>query len=520
MAGRSRYVLDPIYQVYVPSFADGNGDGVGDLAGLTGRLDHLADLGVAALWLSPIHPSGGADCGYDVTDYVGIDPVYGDLADLDDLLAGAHRRGLGVLLDFVPNHTSDRHPWFEESRSSRGSSRRDWYVWADGRDGDPPNNWRSMFDTSSWQWDGPTGQYFLASHYPEQPDLNWENPLVRRAVTDAMRFWIDRGVDGFRLDVVHRLSKDPELRDNPVEAPAPQGTQRPRPHATGLHDLNGPRAHEFVREIRDAVGPEALLVGEVWMFDSDEVAKYTAQGELDLALNFAFAFSPWDAGAMATAVERTERAWAGGRQLCYHLSNHDTPRHATRFGELAVGPAAVLLLTLRGTPVMYYGEEIGMADGFVSPERRVDRLGRDPCRTPMQWSADPNAGFCPEGAEPWLPVAEGFERRNVMVASGEPDSVLGLYRRLLALRGRSPALRHGSYRRVEAPVGALAFLREARRERLLVAVSFGPEASTIRTFPGRVVAATQLEREGEDVPGELRLDGNQAAVVRLSGERG
>jgi alpha-glucosidase len=513
-----------VYQVYVRSFADGNGDGLGDLLGLAARLDHIVGLGADTVWLNPIHPAGGVDMGYDVTDYLDVDPAMGGMEAFDRFLAQAHGRGLRVLMDFVPNHTSDRHPWFVESRSSRDAPKRGWYWWADRRDGGPPNNWLSAFGGGAWVWDEPTGQYYLASFYPEQPDLNWENPEVRGAVGEAMRFWVSRGVDGFRLDAVHRLSKDPALRDNPVRTLSPDDPDALVLASRGdawasqhhVHDQNGPREHEYLREVRRAVGEEAFLLGEVWHPELVGVARYLGPDQLDLAFNFRFAAQPWEAEAMGAAVDAVEATWPSTAWPCYHLSNHDTPRHATRYGERAVRPAAVLLLTLRGTPVLYQGEEIGMVDGPVPPDRRRDRVGRDPCRTPMQWDGSPAAGFCPPGVEPWLPLAPGHEERNVARQLEDPDSVLALYRRLVALRRSSPALRRGRYERVEGPAGCLAYLREARGERFLVAVNFTSEEAAVPVGSGVVVLHTAVRREGERAEGTLVLGGDEAAVVRLA----
>jgi alpha-glucosidase len=509
-----------LYEAYPATFADGDGDGTGDLAGLTSRLGYLADLGVDAVWLTPIYPSGGVDGGYDVTDYRDVDPVYGGLEAFDRFLAEAHRIGLRVVLDFVPNHTSSRHPWFLDSRSSRRSARRRWYVWADGRPGDragrvgPPNNWLSTFGGSAWVFDPPTGQFYLASYYPEQADLDWDNPEVREAMTEALRFWVDRGVDGFRLDVVHRLSKDPELRDDPL-LPG-------RDPAEGwgaydhLYDLHGPRIHDHVRAIRRAVGPTTLLLGEINLFDLEKVFSYLAPGELDLAFNFPFAMGPWDAESKAEAVAMAEALAIRGPWPCYHLSNHDEVRHPTRFGERTTRAAAVLLLTLRGTPVLWQGEELGMTNVAVPPDRRRDRKGRDGARTPMRWDASPGAGFCPPGVEPYLPIGPGHRERNVRSESADPDSVLALYRRLLALRRRSPAIRSGTHRRIEAGPRLMAFLREARALRHLVVVNLSSEPAAFGLGGGGTVeVATSARLEGRRIEGTCRLEGDQAVVILL-----
>jgi alpha-glucosidase len=482
-----------IYQIYPASFADADADGVGDLEGIRSRLPYLGELGVDAVWLSPIYPSGGIDGGYDVTDYRDVDPVYGDLAALDRLLRDAHVRGIRVLLDFVPNHTSDRHPWFVESSSSRDAPKRDWYIWRDpAPEGRPPNDWVSAFGGSAWRWDAATRQFVLTTFYPGQVDLNWENPDVRRAVTGAMRWWIDRGVDGFRLDVIHRLSKGTDLRD-------------------------GPRSHEFVREIRQAVGPNALLLGEVWLFDPAEVVPYLAAGELDLAFAFPFAFSTWDARALGVVIGEVISRWSdAGASPCWHIANHDTPRPATRWGPLSVRAAAVLQLTLPGVAVLYQGDELGMQDGDVPPNRRRDRMGRDGCRTPMRWNGEPNAGFCPPGVEPRLPAGECPPRATVADQREDPDSVLALYRRLLALRRESPALNRGSFRALDGD-GALIFERTAPEERLVVAVNVGQRPRTVPIPEGEVVVATSVSREGPLVGGSVALGPNEAVVTRVGG---
>jgi alpha-glucosidase len=482
-----------IYQIYPSSYFDANGDGVGDFEGIRSKLPHLAGLGVDATWLSPIYPSGGVDGGYDVTDYQDVDPRYGDLGAFDRLLHDAHQIGIRVLLDFVPNHTSHRHPWFVESSGSRESPKRDWYIWREpAPGGGPPNDWMSAFGGSAWRWEERTGQYVLATFYPQQVDLNWENPQVRATVTSAMRWWIDRGVDGFRLDVIHRLSKGPGLSD-------------------------GPRSHEFVRQIRHAVGPDALLLGEVWLFDPTKVVPYLAPGELDLAFAFPFAFSTWDPRALGEVVDRVGREWsAAGAWPCWHVGNHDMPRPATRWGPGAVRAGAVLQLTLPGVAIVYQGDEVGMEDGDVPPDRRVDRMGRDGCRTPMRWDREANGGFCPPDVQPWLPVGDCPPGATVVDQGYDPDSVLVLYRRLLRLRRDSPALNHGAFRVLSSGAASgLVFERTAREERLVVAVNVGARP-TVATVPEGVVrVATSVAREGLRVGGDVFLEANEALAVQV-----
>jgi alpha-glucosidase len=368
-----------------------------------------------------------------------------------------------------------------------------------------------------WTRDERSGQWFLTSFYREQPDLDWSNHAVRAALADVLRTWNARGADGFRIDVIHGLGKDPDLRDNPSPASrdaAPGPGDPAGLHGERVYSENQPAVHDHVREIRAVVGAERLLLGEVWIFDLREVVRYLAPGELDLAFNFPFAFSPWEAGAIGEVLEVSERlfheVWPA-----WHLSNHDMPRHATRHGERAVRAAAVLLLTLRGTPVLYQGEEIGMADGVVPEERAVDRMGRDGCRTPMQWDGSPNAGFCPAGTEPWLLLAAGWEGRNVALQEADDDSVLALYRRLLAARRRHPALASGPYRTLAAPPGTLAFERTAPGERFAVAANLTGEVVEVPLGRGRVAVATSLGREGEVVGPGVGLGPDEAVVVAL-----
>lgn len=501
-----------IYTVYLRSAADGNGDGIGDLLGLRKRLSYFADLGVDALWLSPIYPSGGVDGGYDVTDYDSVDPLYGGMEAFDAFLAEAHGLGLKVLLDFVPSHTSDRHPWFVEARSSRNSQKRDWYVWADPRGGEPPNNWPSAFGGPAWTYDEASGQYYLTTFYPQQVDLNWRNPEVRARVISSMRSWIERGVDGFRVDAVMRLAKDPGLRDNPLQTGEEEGWEG----RALLNNQNHSDVHGFVREMRGVLGSGACLLGEVWHLDLRKVFKYLRPGELDLAFNFPFALAPWQAEAKGAAIELAEALAAEtGAWPCYHLSNHDDSRHASLIGEENVPAAALLLLTLRGTAVLYLGEEIGMKDVEVPTEQRRDQMGRDRVRTPMQWDTSRHAGFCPSDVEPWLPLAPDHERQNVLAQAADPDSILRLYRRLLRLRRSSPALQTGSFRRIPAPADVLTYVREADSERVLVVVNFAPNAAEIEVPYGSVVVATNRRWEGERLEGSIRLEGHEALAMRV-----
>jgi alpha-glucosidase len=423
-----------VYQIYPRSFQDSNGDGVGDLAGITSRLEHLEYLGVDALWLSPIYPSPLADMGYDVSDYTDIHPDLGTLADFDELVAAAHARDLRVLLDLIPSHTSIEHPWFREHP--------DWYIWADGDE--PPNNWKAAFGGPAWTRDDETGRWYLHSFYPEQPDLDWRNPEVVAAMQDVLRFWLDRGADGFRLDAINQLIKDAELRDDP---PATGTFPLPlRPEAATLEHVysgNRPEVGEALAALRQAAG-EAFLVGEVYLGTS-EYPRYLEH--LDLVFAFELLFSPWRAerlrAAIDPAVELGRVAWV--------LSNHDFPRLATRLGREHVRDAATLLLTLPGTAFVYQGDELGLEDG-PGAEPPYDRAGRDKHRHPMQWDASRNGGFT--DGEPWLPLVDP-EERNAERQRGDPDSLLEHYRRLIAERrelGRD-------FRLLDADAGVLAYAR-------------------------------------------------------------
>lgn len=490
------------YEIYVRSFQDSNGDGVGDLEGIIRRLDYLNDgtpasLGVDALWLTPIYPSPMRDFGYDVADYCNVHPLFGDLKTFDRLVHEAHRRGIRIILDFVPNHTSSEHPWFIESKSSRTNPRRHWYIWRDPKpDGGPPNNWVSSFGGPAWSFDPQTQQYYLHSFLPEQPDLNWRNPQVLEAMEDVLRFWLDRGVDGFRVDVVHKLVKDELLRDNPKPPPE---QEHPVYHFGGqvhLYDEDQPEVHDVIRRWRkllDRYG-ERMMVGEVYLFDAERLARYygTGHDELHLAFNFRFLWSAWDAATFRHEVETVERLLPSGAQPTYVLSSHDAPRHRTRFDHPELGDArarlaALLLLTLRGTPFLYYGEEIGMRDVPIPQERicdpvgqRFPGLGRDPERTPMQWNAETYAGF--SNVEPWLPLGPDYTLRNVEVQQRDSHSLLSFYRQLIWKRKRSPALLEGSYHTLTGPENVFTYERRHSRQTLAVALNFGSEATTV-TLP-------------------------------------
>jgi len=455
-----------LYQIYPRSFLDTDGDGVGDLEGIRAKLPYLRWLGVDGFWLSPIYRSPMADFGYDVSDHCAIDPTFGDLGGFDRLLDDAHAGGLRVLLDWVPNHTSDRHPWFVESRSSRDSAKRDWYFWRDGRAaGEPPNNWRAAFGGPAWTWDDATAQWYLHLFLPEQPDLNWANAGVVEAMHGVLRFWLDRGVDGFRADVIHLIGKDPGLPDQPPDLAGVD--------LVGVHDH--PAAHPLLRDIRsvlDSYAGDRVMVGEVNLGSPALLAPYYGAGDqLHMVFNFSLLWAPWDAAQWRERIVASEAALTpAGAWPVWVLSNHDTPRHRTRYGggEDRARVAAAVLLTLRGTPFLYAGEELGLTDADVPEGRRVDPGGRDGCRAPIPWDGSSRRGWA---GEPWLPWAPATGDASSLTA--DDRSILHLYRRLLAARRASPALHAGSWEPVDAPAGVLAYERRQGDDVRRVWANFG-----------------------------------------------
>jgi alpha-glucosidase len=513
-----------VYQVYPRSFRDASGDGVGDLTGVIEKLDYLQALGVDALWLSPVFPSPMADFGYDVSDYCAIDPVFGTLAQFDALVAGAHARGLKVILDFVPNHTSDRHPWFEESRRARASPRRDWYLWRDpAPGGGPPNNWLSQFGGSAWEFDAATGQYYYHAFLKEQPDLNWRNPAVRAAMYDVLRFWLRRGVDGFRVDVIYHLLKDPQFRDNPPN-PAYRESEESSHRQVPLYTVDQPDVHALIEEMRGVVDEfdDRLLIGEIYLPLERLVAYYGRDLRgAHLPFNFQLIQTTWHAGRIAELVRAYEAALPPGGWPNWVLGNHDKPRIASRVGQAQARVAAMLLLTLRGTPTLYYGDELGMEDVAIPPDEVQDPfernepgkgLGRDPQRTPMQWDASVQAGF--SRARPWLRLGPDWQQRNVAAQWTDERSLLSLYRALLALRRTQPALTQGGYEPLPGGGDVLAFERACPQQRLAVALNFGGAGARLRLArPGRVLLSTALDRADEPAANELLLRPNEGVIV-------
>src|SRR6266705_1376812 len=469
------------YQIYPRSFQDTNADGVGDIAGIIERLPYLLALGVDAIWLSPIFPSPMADFGYDIADYTGIDSLFGSIEDFDALISAVHASGLKLILDLVPNHTSDRHPWFIESRRSRDARKRDWYIWREpAADGGPPNNWMTEFGGSAWAYDAATRQYYYHAFLAQQPDLNWRNPEVRQAIHDVMRFWLRKGVDGFRVDVIWHLIDEFDAR---------------------------------------------VLIGEIYLPFERLVAYYSKDlSGAHLPFNFALLSAPWNARSVEKIIADYEAALPAGAWPNWVLGNHDRPRVASRVGQAQARVAAMLLLTLRGTPTLYYGDEIGMHQVAIAPgqvrdpfEKNVPGIGvgRDGCRTPMQWNATPYAGF--STATPWLPLSDDFAQENVINLEADTRSILGLYRALINLRKKLPQLMSGDYVPIAAQGDLLLYRRQRAGATVVIALNLGAEpvsiASDAAGLDGEILLSTFLDRQGEKIQGVLDLRGNEGAII-------
>ncbi len=520
-----------IYQIYPRSFQDSNGDGIGDLAGIESRLDYLVELGVQAIWISPFYPSPMADFGYDVADYTDVDPIFGTLEDFDHLIAAVHARGLRLILDFVPNHSSDQHPWFLESRSSRTNPKRDWYLWRDPAPGGcVPNNWMSNFGGSGWTFDEATGQFYYHSFLREQPDLNWHNPEVREAIYDALRFWLDRGVDGFRMDVIWLLVKDREFRNNP---PNPEWTPGASDFWSVLpaYTADQPETHAIVAEMRAVLDryPERVLIGEIYLPVSNLVQYYgTDLQGAQMPFNFHLIQTEWNADRIAELIRDYEAALPAGAWPNWVMGNHDQSRAASRIGKAQARAAAMLLLTLRGTPTLYYGEELEMTNGRIAPDQIQDPaekhqpgigMGRDPERTPMLWDASEGAGFTT--GKPWLPINPGFRETNVAVEAADPRSPLALYRKLLALRRAHPALHAGAIHDVKAENGVLSYIRSfldpetGALEQFQILLNMTSDIQTVPCEAGHIVLTTILDGDGAAVGGPMVVESGEGLLVEI-----
>jgi alpha-glucosidase len=523
-----------VYQIYPRSYYDTTGNGVGDIPGIIQQMDYIADLGVDAIWLSPIYPSPDADFGYDVSDYCGIDPRFGSMADFERLLEEAHERKLRVILDLVLNHTSEEHPWFLDARKGRDSEYRDYYIWSKpGPGGKPPNNWGSVFGGRAWTYDRASDEYYLHLFYQEQPDLNWRNPRVHDAMLDVFRFWCDKGVDGFRLDVFNLYYKHAGLAANPWRLiPSPPFARR-FDWQEHVCDFDQPEMLPLLAEIREILDcyPERYAVGETFPDNARAAARYSAPGYLHAAFNFEFSHCSWNARHFLHAISRWESLLSAEQWPTYVLGNHDLSRPASRYGakenDDRLKVAAALLLSLRGTPFIYYGDEIGMRDIPIKSKKDVlDPIGRrfwpffkgrDGCRSPMQWTTAQNAGF--SAAQPWLPVHNNSVERNVESQLKDPTSLLSFYRSLLRLRRRHPALRRGDLTLLAgAPRAILAYRRESKEETLLIILNFSDRPQgflhrDLRSGKWDLVFSSHPGKQEVAKDGRLLLAGSQVAIL-------
>jgi alpha-glucosidase len=521
-----------IYQIYPRSFKDSNADGIGDLDGILEKLDYLVDLGIDAIWMSPIYPSPMADFGYDVSDYTDIHPLFGGMESFERLLEAAHRKGLKIILDYVPNHTSDEHPWFVESRSSRQSAKRDWYIWRDAKpDGSLPNNWESFFGGPAWTWDEHTQQYYLHLFLDKQPDLNWTNDEVVNAMHGILHFWLDKGVDGFRMDVVTFLMKHPEMPDNPVIQNREHNLLQGQRH---VYDINQPEVHEILRQFRsifDTYPGERVIIGETWFPDPKELVSYYGKDldELHLPFNFITLKQPWQASQIQAVIQNYYDALPEGAIPNFVFGNHDTHRLATRYGRENLRSVGLLLLTQRGVPTMYYGDEIGMEDVIVSPVQYKDPVaiqnpetndGRDPERSPMQWNDEPNAGFCPANVEPWLPIASNYREVNVAKQLNDSTSTLAFYKKLLNLRRELEALQKGDLTLLDdLPADMMAYTRKAGSETVLIIINFGGSEHKLDlealSKQGEVLISTRMNPTNIISMGQICLAPHEGLLIKF-----
>ncbi|MGA9396761.1 MAG: alpha-glucosidase [Anaerolineaceae bacterium] len=521
-----------IYQIYPRSFSDCNNDGIGDIPGIIAKLDYLSDLGVDAIWLSPVYPSPQVDFGYDVSNYVDIDPIFCSLKDFDRLVKEAHKRGIRIIMDLVFNHTSDEHPWFIQAKQSRDNPYHDWYIWRDPNPkGGPPNNWNSIFGGKVWKYNEAIGQYYLHLFHEKQPDLNWRNPRVQKAIMDVLKFWLERGTDGFRLDVFNAYFKHPDLPDNPVKRMAIRGYER-QEH---LYDGDQPEMLPLLAKFRKLLDqyPERYVIGETFNSTPVKAALYCGDDRLHAAFNFSLLESKWNPRQYLSAITQWEKAVGNRIWPSYVLNNHDNPRSVTRWkdddGDHRARIAATLLLTLRGTAFIYNGEEIGMRDLDVKhseimdpPGKRYWPLynGRDGCRSPMQWDASLNSGF--SKARPWLRVHPEYPRRNVSSQLRDEHSLLNFYKRLISLRRHSIVLRRGNFSVVKHNnSNCLVYLRSYAKKSILVALNFSSKPQKLKSTLtqgalGSEIFSTQPLQKKPRVLDTLRLEPYQAVLFELT----
>ncbi|MEX2336647.1 MAG: alpha-amylase family glycosyl hydrolase [Fulvivirga sp.] len=517
-----------IYQIYPRSFKDSDNNGTGDLPGIIEKLDYLKWLGVDCIWISPVYPSPMHDFGYDISDYKGIDPRFGTMNDFDRLLSAAKEKGIRIIMDLVPNHTSDQHPWFLEARRSRNSEKRSWYIWKDpGKGGTVPNNWISEFAGPAWEFDEETEQYYYHTFLKEQPDLNWHNEEVQEAMWDVIRFWFDKGIDGFRIDVLWYLIKDEHFRDNP---PNPDWHEGMQDHDKLIPAFSNdqPYVHELVekmRKISEKEYKDKVLIGEIYLPFHKLVTYYNKGKGVHLPFNFSLISTEWKAKEIYSTIAEYEGALSDGDWPNWVMSNHDKPRVKSRIGAGQVRNAAILLLTLRGTPTMYYGDEIGMADVTIPKDRFQDprailepdiNVGRDPQRTPMQWNDEKHAGF--SNSKPWLPVDSVYKKINVKSQQQDENSLLWLYKRLINLRNNEPALYIGDYIPAGIQNDVIAYIRKYENDRFLIAVNLSNQKEEFIpdfSFTGKIIIASNHTQENKEVMNKLKIDGNDGLVIRL-----
>lgn len=535
--GAPWYAKGVLYQIYPLSFADANGDGYGDIGGILDHLDYLAgsdeSLGVAAVWLSPMYVSPMKDYGYDVANFCDIDPVFGDLASFDRLVAALHERGIKILMDFVPNHTSDQHAWFRESKQSKVSPKRDWYIWADGKaDGSEPNNWLSAFGGPAWTHDKVTDQYYLHTFLSSQPDLNWRNPEVREAMTDVLRFWLARGVDGFRTDAVYYLIKDEGLRDDPANPHYREGQDDPATRLLPTHSAGQHELFDLLEGFCDAVaaGGGELIVSEAYLGIKQMQKLYKAcrNHPIHAPFNFNLMTLPWGAESFGDWIDTYEASLGPADVPNYVLGNHDRSRLASRLGQPRARLIAMLQLSLRGLPVVYYGDELGMENSVVRGASERDPwglqvpgygLGRDMARGPMPWSVQKHYGFTE--AEPWLPAATNAQSAAVSLQRRDPESMFSLYRQMIHLKATMPALYEGRYERIKTDsTDIYAFERSSNDDRCIIVLNFAANATKVSLHgdpEGILLTSTHVVDGSPDRGklGRLRLEAYEGRIYHV-----
>ncbi|MFX1505604.1 MAG: alpha-amylase family glycosyl hydrolase [Promethearchaeota archaeon] len=503
---------------------DENNDGLGDLKGIISKLDYLKWLGIDAIWLSPFYPSPMEDFGYDVSNYVNVHPIFGSLDDFDELIEKIHKLGLRVIVDFVPNHSSKEHPWFKESSSLRNNPKRDWYVWRDpSNDGGPPNNWICVPGGSAWTWDEDTKQYYLHSFLSCQPDLNWRNPKLSEAMLDVLRFWLDRNVDGFRVDMISWLSKDPEFRDDPLNPNFNPKTDYGYMKLDHKYSKDGPELFDIlskISEVLDEYNGDQILIGEADYYLSLKKLNQYHQSGIDVPANFRLVYLPWQPSILSEFIKQYEKEVT--LHTNYQLGNHDHSRIASRVGLDQARVAAMLLFTLQGTLFVYYGEELGMENVNIPSDRMKDPWekfesgkGRDPERTPFQWTSNKNAGFSKK--TPWLPIANNFHLINVEKQKEDPKSFLSLYRQLISIRAKNPSLALGNFQLVKnVPSECFVYQRSLDQTTFIIALNFSDitQEFTIQDLTGSdIMLSTYMDRKGLITTNKIALRGNEGCLI-------